>query len=42
MAPARFPYAPAPESRAVVNLKPSYGLGAAPSDPKQLWTVANG
>ena len=26
MAPARFPYAPAPESRAIVNLKPSYGL----------------
>ncbi len=26
MAPARFPYAPAPESRAVVNLRASYGL----------------
>ena len=23
---AKFEYAPAPESRAVVNLKPSYGL----------------
>ncbi len=26
MASPRFPYAPAPESRAIVNLKPSYGL----------------
>jgi aldehyde dehydrogenase (NAD+) len=26
MAPARFPYAPAPESRAILNLRPSYGL----------------
>jgi aldehyde dehydrogenase (NAD+) len=26
VAPPRFPYAPAPESRAVVNLRPSYGL----------------
>jgi aldehyde dehydrogenase (NAD+) len=26
MASPRFPYAPAPESRAVVNLRPSYGL----------------
>jgi aldehyde dehydrogenase (NAD+) len=26
MASPRFPYAPAPESRATVNLKPSYGL----------------
>jgi aldehyde dehydrogenase (NAD+) len=26
MAFARFPYAPAPESRAIVSLKPSYGL----------------
>ena len=26
MASPRFSYAPAPESRAVVNLKPSYGL----------------
>ncbi|MGO9658739.1 MAG: aldehyde dehydrogenase family protein [Acidimicrobiales bacterium] len=26
MAPVRFPYAPAPESRAVVNLRASYGL----------------
>ncbi|HTT90385.1 MAG TPA: aldehyde dehydrogenase family protein [Acidimicrobiales bacterium] len=26
MASSRFPYAPAPESRAIVNLRPSYGL----------------
>jgi aldehyde dehydrogenase (NAD+) len=26
MASPRFPYAPAPESRAIVNLRPSYGL----------------
>ena len=26
MAAPRFPYAPAPESRAIVNLRPSYGL----------------
>ncbi len=26
MATPRFPYAPAPESRAIVNLRPSYGL----------------
>ncbi len=44
MASTRFPYAPAPESRAVVNLRPSYGLFVngefvEPSDGTMFETV---
>ncbi|MHB1598308.1 MAG: aldehyde dehydrogenase family protein, partial [Acidimicrobiales bacterium] len=44
MASTRFPYAPAPESRAVVTLRPSYGLFVngefvEPSDGAMFETV---